>query len=98
MSFFDEVYEVVKTVPKGRVISYGGVAARCGKPSAARQVGWALHVNPDPERIPCHRVVTKDGRCSAAFAFGGENEQIARLLAEGVEFADGKVDMEKYGV
>jgi methylated-DNA-protein-cysteine methyltransferase-like protein len=98
MSFFDDVYEVVKNVPKGSVISYGGVAALCGRPKAARQVGWALHVNPDPAHIPCHRVVTKDGKCSAAFAFGGENAQAGMLADEGIGFIEGRVDMEKYGV
>ena len=62
-----------------------------------RVVGYALHVNPDPEGIPCYRVVTKDGRVSDAFAFGGGNEQIALLKADGIEFIDEThVDMERF--
>jgi len=73
------------------------VARLAGNPRASRQVGWALHSNPDQNNIPCHRVVTKDGRPSAAFAFGGQNMQIEMLKAEGVGFLeDGRVDMERY--
>lgn len=89
--FFEKVYAAVCAVPYGRVASYGKIAEMAGNRRMARQVGWALHVNPDPERIPCYRVVTKDGRVSRAFAFGGENAQITLLQAEGVRFADGKV-------
>lgn len=86
MNFFEKVYEVVKQIPYGKVMSYGQIACIIGCPRMARQVGWALHGNPDPERIPCYRVVNKDGRVSPAFAFGGENAQIALLQKEGVEF------------
>ena len=63
----------------------------------SRVVGYALHVNPDPEHIPCHRVVNRLGEVSKAFAFGGENRQITLLTQEGVSFIDGKVDLQKYG-
>jgi methylated-DNA-protein-cysteine methyltransferase-like protein len=59
-------------------------------------VGYALHANPDPEHIPCYRVVNRDGKVSKAFVFGGENEQIRLLQAEGIEVTDGKVDLSKY--
>lgn len=51
---------------------------------------------PNEQEIPCYRVVTKDGRVSKAFAFGGENRQMELLVADGVEFEDGHVVMEKY--
>lgn len=86
MGFFQDVYEVVKKIPYGKVISYGDVARILGNPRMARQVGWALHANPSPEEIPCYRVVTKDGRVSKAFAFGGGNRQKSLLEAEGVIF------------
>lgn len=93
--FFERIYEAVKSIPQGKVASYGQVAALAGKPRAARAVGWALHVNPDPEGIPCYRVVTKDGRVSRAFAFGGENVQRALLERDGVKFDSfGKVEKE----
>ncbi|MCL2370488.1 MAG: MGMT family protein [Firmicutes bacterium] len=99
MALFNDIYSVVKSIPYGKVASYGQVARLAGNPRAARQVGWALHGNPDQNNIPCHRVVTKDGRTSAAFAFGGQNIQIEMLKAEGVEFlSDGRVDMEKYQI
>ena len=59
-------------------------------------VGYALHVNPDPEGIPCYRVVNREGRVSEAFAFGGENRQIGLLEADGIEVKDGCVDLSKY--
>ncbi len=86
MSFFETVYEIVKQIPRGKVMSYGQVARAAGFPRKAREVGWALHVNPDPEHIPCHRVVNREGRVSPAFVFGGENMQVALLKSEGVEF------------
>ena len=90
------IYDVVKQIPKGKVASYGQVAALAGNPRWARVVGYALHVNPDPEGIPCYRVVTKDGRISDAFAFGGGIEQIALLNAYGIEFVDDTdVDMKR---
>ena len=86
MSFFETVYEIVKQIPRGKVMSYGQIARAAGFPRKAREVGWALHVNPDPEHIPCHRVVNREGRGSPAFVFGGENMQVALLKSEGVEF------------
>ena len=94
--FFDEVYLVVKNIPRGYVMNYGMVATLAGSPRMARQVGYALHQNPDPENIPCHRVVMKDGSLTDSFAFGGSREQRARLEAEGVTFKGDKVDMEKH--
>jgi len=96
---FDRIYDVVRTIPKGRVASYGQVALLAGNPRWARVVGYALHVNPDPGTIPCHRVVNRDGRISSAFAFGGENIQRQLLLEEGVEFIDEQhVDIERYKI
>ena len=86
MNFFDAVYSVVKQVPRGKVISYGQVATLIGNKRASRQVGWALHVNPSPETIPCHRVVYKDGKLCKSFAFGGEARQMQLLIEEGVKF------------
>ena len=99
MDFFQAVYEVVKKVPAGKVITYGEVARACGSPRASRQVGWALHENPEPGVIPCHRVVFKDGSLTTGFAFGGVEVQKALLENEGVEVsADFKVDLKKYGL
>ncbi len=95
-SSFELIYDVVKRIPYGKVASYGQVAALAGNKRWARVVGYALHANPDPEHIPCYRVVTKEGKVSKAFAFGGENQQIALLEKEGICFVDGHVDMARF--
>lgn len=64
----------------------------------ARAVGNALHKNPDPEHIPCFRVVNAKGELAGAFAFGGEDVQAELLRADGVEVINGRVDLEKYGI
>lgn len=97
MNTFAKIYEIVRQIPKGSVATYGDVAFLAGNPRLARVVGYALHQNPDPETIKCHRVVNREGRVSNAFVFGGENEQIRRLRQEGVEVSDdGFVDLQKY--
>lgn len=92
------IYEAVKRIPKGRVATYGQVAEMAGDKKMARAVGNALHKNPDPSEIPCHRVVNAKGELSGAFAFGGEREQEKRLMREGVVVTDGRVDLRKYGL
>ena len=95
---FARIYEVVCAIPKGRVATYGQVATLAGNPRWARVVGYALHVNPKPGIIPCHRVVNRKGETSPAFAFGGEDRQRQLLEAEGVEFMeDGRVDLARFG-
>ena len=97
MNTFEKIYDAVKKIPKGKVCTYGQIAAMAGNPRWSRVVGYALHVNPEPGKIPCHRVVTKNGEVSKAFAFGGENMQRTLLIEEGIEFLDdGRVDMKKY--
>ncbi|MCD8308030.1 MAG: MGMT family protein [Clostridia bacterium] len=91
------VYAYLKTVPQGKVVTYGQVARAIGAPRASRQVGRALHVNPQPGIIPCHRVVFRDGSLAPAFAFGGMQIQAELLRSEGVEVKDCKVDLAKYG-
>ncbi len=94
---FSMIYGAVCSVPRGKVATYGQIAAMCGNPRLARVVGYALHVNPEPGVIPCHRIVNREGRVSAAFAFGGENMQIAMLRQEGVQVSDeGIVDLTIY--
>lgn len=97
MNTFNKIYDVVRKIPRGKVCTYGCVAAMAGNPRWSRVVGYALHVNPEPGKIPCHRVVTKNGEVSKAFAFGGENMQRILLAEEGIEFLDdGRVDMKRF--
>ncbi len=93
---YEKIYEVVKQIPKGTVATYGQVAALAGNKRWARVVGYALHVNPDPERIPCYRVVNREGRLSEAFAFGGVNQQKILLEADGIEVVDNQVNLNIY--
>ena len=86
MNFFEKVYQIVKQIPYGMVMSYGDIAELLGNKRMSRQVGWALHVNPSPETIPCYRVVNRFGEVSSAFVFGGANVQRALLEKEGVIF------------
>lgn len=95
--FSKAIYEQVKKIPEGKVSCYGQIAFLAGKPGASRAVGFALHRNPEPGVIPCHRVVFKDGSCAPGFAFGGPEMQRLMLEREGVEFnEDGKVDMDRF--
>ncbi|MBE5759081.1 MAG: MGMT family protein [Clostridiales bacterium] len=87
-SFYQKVYAVVRRIPKGKVATYGQIAVLAGSPRASRVVGYALHVNPEPGIIPCHRVVNREGRVAPAFAFGGSDVQEEMLRAEGVIFAE----------
>ena len=97
MSAFEKVYEIVKKIPEGRVATYGQIARLLGNPRYSRVVGYALHVNPSPDTIPCFRVVNRNGRTSPAFAFGGQDVQKELLLSEGVEFLpNGNVDLSRF--
>ena len=92
------IYEAVKKIPKGKVATYAQIAEMAGDRKMARAVGNALHKNPDPENIPCFRVVNSKGECSGSFAFGGLNEQAKRLREDGIEVVNNKVDLGKYGM
>ncbi|MFR5833344.1 MAG: MGMT family protein [Acutalibacteraceae bacterium] len=97
MSFYDKVYEQVVKIPAGKVATYGQIAVMCGSPKASRAVGYALHFNPKPGIIPCHRIVNRFGGLAPAFAFGGIDVQANLLRKEGVEVDENfTVDLEKY--
>ena len=99
MSVFEKIYAVVTKIPEGKVATYGQVAMLAGNPRWARVVGYALHNNPAPGIIPCHRVVSREGRVAKSFAFGGEDVQRNLLEKEGIVFAlDGRIDLEEYGI
>ena len=93
---FTQIYDIVRQIPYGKVATYGQIAELAGNKRLSRVVGYALHVNPDPDGIPCYRVVNRFGAVSPAFAFGGENRQIGLLEAEGIKVIDGIVDLKQY--
>lgn len=90
-----QVYSIVKKIPRGKVTTYGQIAEVLGNPRLSRQVGWALHANSSSE-VPCHRVVNREGRLAPNFAFDGPAEQKRRLLAEGVSFQGRLVNLTKH--
>ncbi len=86
--FFENVYEVVKLVPEGRVTTYGAIAAYLGSKRGARMVGWAMnnaHGRPD---VPAHRVVNRNGVLTGKNFFGSSTEMQELLEAEGVKIED----------
>lgn len=85
--FTKQVYFLVKKIPKGKVMTYGQIAKKLGRPKAARAVGNILHQN-SSSQIPCHRVVNREGKIAFNFAYGGEEKQRELLLKEKVQFKD----------
>lgn len=96
MNFNRRVYEVVSRIPCGRVATYGQIAFLVGSPRASRAVGRALHMNPTPIVVPCHRVVNRNGRLAPSFGFGGPEEQRRLLEAEGVQVGEEGVELCRY--
>jgi methylated-DNA-protein-cysteine methyltransferase-like protein len=95
--FFQQVYEIVARIPKGKVVTYGQIATALGDPRQARTVGWALHSAPEWSDIPWHRVVNSSGGISTCHAIGGLNTQRKLLEDEGIIFdEDGCLDLERY--
>lgn len=98
MAESERVYEIVRGIPKGKVMSYGQIGVMVG--IGPRQVGRILHLNPYPSspfvsgrgEVPCHRVIRSDGSIASGYAFGGEGKQRELLEKEGVGFKNGKVD------
>lgn len=95
MTTFEKVYKAVSKIPRGKVSTYGIIAKKVGIPNP-RVVGYALHVNKDPDDVPCHRVVTKDGKLAPGYAFGGLDVQRKLLEQEGITFLNGKVVLDKH--
>jgi methylated-DNA-protein-cysteine methyltransferase related protein len=97
-SFTDRVYDVVRRVPRGQVVSYGGVAAVLGQPRAARGVGQALHALADDSDVPWWRVINRNGEISIRGIPHGAALQRALLEGEGIVFdAAGRVDWRRFG-
>ena len=93
--FFEDVYDVAKLIPKGRVTSYGAIAVYLGTKGSARMVGWAMN-NPR-EDVPAHRVVNRVGLLTGKHHFGDPNRMAELLEAEGIEVKKDKiVNFEKY--
>ncbi|WP_271711580.1 MGMT family protein [Marinigracilibium pacificum] len=90
-SFFNDVYEVVKLVPHGRVTSYGAIALYLGAKSSARMVGWAMNSAHGDPQVPAHRVVNRNGMLTGKHHFETPTAMEERLKQEGVEVKNDKI-------
>ncbi len=89
--FFDSVYQVVRLIPKGRVTSYGAIAAYLGAKSGARMVGWAMNAAHTDSSVPAHRVINSQGLLTGKAHFGTPTAMQELLEAEGIEVKNDKV-------
>ena len=95
-NFFQDVYDVVKLIPKGRVTSYGAIARYLGTGMSARMVGWAMNAAHGEKGVPAHRVVNSQGLLTGKHHFGSATTMQDRLAKDGVKVVKDKVvDFEK---
>ena len=92
----EKILSFLLQVPRGKVVTYGQIAAHLGNPKWARAVGNALHRNPDGDKYPCYKVVSAQGKLSQHYAFGGLEAQKRRLQADGIAVTDDRLDLSKY--
>lgn len=90
-----KVYNFLKTIPKGKVVTYAQIAEYLGNKNLCRVVGNILHNNPDPIEYPCYKVVNSKGELSKNFGDGGIEIQKQRLVEDGIEVIDYKVDLKR---
>ncbi len=96
-NFRDLVWDVVRSIPRGRVMTYGQIAALLGQPRSARAVGYVMAATPEDADVPCQRVVNRWGGLAAVYGWGGAARHKADLLADGVEVCDDyTVDLQRY--
>ena len=91
-----QFWDVVRQVPKGKVATYGQIAALAGYPGNARQVGYALHASPPGIDIPWHRIINSQGKISLPKESGHYDLQRQLLENEGVEFRNDRIDLKRY--
>ena len=92
-TFKETIYTLARKIPRGKVATYGQLAALAGSPKAARAVGMCMRTNPDAPRTPCHRVVSATGELTGYSARGGVRKKKQMLLTEGVQFINDRVDL-----
>lgn len=96
MKYQQEIYDFLKLIPKGKVVTYQDIAFYLGNKNLSRYVGNVLHKNFSPIIYPCYKVVNSKGELADHFAFGGKEGQKEYLLKEGIEVIDYKVDLNKF--
>lgn len=92
-----KIVKIILSIPRGRVTSYGQIAACASLPGRARLVGRLLRIAPDQLKLPWHRVLRADGHIAFAAGDAAFDEQLRRLVAEGVEHMNGKIDLARFG-
>ena len=92
-SFKERVYDLTKQIPRGKVATYGQLALLVGSPGAARAVGMCMKTNPNPDVVPCYKVVASDGNLTGYSAGKGVVSKKEKLLKDGVKFKKDKVDL-----
>ena len=92
----EKVYEFLKTIPKGKVVTYGQIAEYLGNKKLSRIVGNILHNNPDENKYPCYKVVDSKGNLSKQFAFGGIEKQKEKLEKDEIVVTNYKVNLDEY--
>lgn len=92
----DKVLNFLRTIPTGKVVTYGQIAQIMGNKKLARVIGNILHNNPNEDLYPCYKVVNRLGKLSPNYAFGGINKQKEKLEKEGIMVENDKVDLEIY--
>lgn len=95
--FKTKVYKICRSIPKGKVATYGQLARLAGKLKAARAVGVFMKNNPDAPIVPCHRVVASDGSLTGYSGVGGIAQKKKMLIKEGVSFKNNKIDLSVSG-
>ena len=93
MTFREQVYEITKLIPRGRVATYGQIARLAGKPKATRVVGMFMKTNPFAPMVPCHRVVGSDGKLTGYSGGKGIETKREMLIKEGIIFFGDEVDL-----
>ncbi len=89
--FFENVYDVARLIPEGRVTSYGAIAKYLGAARSARMVGWAMNGSGKYPDVPAHRVVNRNGMLTGRHHFADPNQMEQRLISEGVEVINDQV-------
>lgn len=96
-NFFNDVYDVVRQIPAGRVTSYGAIATFLGSKLSARMVGWAMNACHTMSDVPAHRVVNRNGILSGKHFFGSPTTMEDLLAAEGIVVKEDKIiDFKKH--
>ena len=89
--FYQQVYALVRSIPEGKVTSYGAIAKALGSPQSARTVGYAMNASHQQENVPAHRVVNRNGVLTGKHHFSGTNAMQQLLEAEGIQVKDDQI-------